>query len=55
MRTPPQQRHDTTTINHREYRVWDAAEEQALRSGVQKHGLGAWERIRTDAEFHVLL
>lgn len=39
----------------REYRVWDAAEEQALRSGVQKHGLGAWERIRTDPDFHVLL
>lgn len=39
---------------HREYRVWDAAEEAALRSGVRKHGLGAWERIRTDAEFAVL-
>ncbi len=38
----------------REYRVWDQVEEEALRLGVRKHGLGAWERIRTDAEFAVL-
>jgi hypothetical protein len=38
----------------REYRVWDTAEETALRSGVKKHGLGAWERIRSDPEFDVL-
>eukprot|EP00775_Hariotina_reticulata_P003914 gene3914-4168_t len=41
--------------NSREYRVWDTAEEAALRAGVKKHGLGAWERIRTDAEFNILL
>jgi hypothetical protein len=39
----------------REYRVWDAAEENALKAGVKKHGLGAWERIRTDPEFTILL
>lgn len=38
----------------REYRVWEAHEEQALRDGVKKHGLGAWEKIRTDGEFEVL-
>ncbi|GBF88113.1 hypothetical protein Rsub_00825 [Raphidocelis subcapitata] len=38
----------------REYRVWEAHEEQALRDGVKKHGLGAWEKIRTDLEFEVL-
>lgn len=38
----------------REYRVWDPSEESALRAGVKKHGLGAWERIRTDPEFNVL-
>jgi hypothetical protein len=42
------------SVTCREYRVWDPAEENALRSGVRKHGLGAWERIRTDPEFHVL-
>jgi hypothetical protein len=39
----------------REYRVWDAAEENALKAGVKKHGLGAWERIRTDPEFTILM
>lgn len=27
---------------------------QALRDGVKKHGLGAWEKIRTDPDFAVL-
>lgn len=31
-----------------------AARVQALRDGVKKHGLGAWEKIRTDTEFDVL-
>eukprot|EP00892_Ulva_mutabilis_P000706 jgi/Ulvmu1/10636/UM066_0015.1 len=35
----------------REYRVWRKDEERALRKGVTKHGTGAWEMIRTDAEF----
>lgn len=35
--------------------MWDAAEENALKAGVKKHGLGAWERIRTDPEFTILL
>jgi hypothetical protein len=39
----------------REYRVWDAAEENALKAGVKKHGLGAWERIRTDPDFTILM
>lgn len=38
----------------RGYRVWDEEEEQALRAGVKKHGLGAWEVIRTDDEFPIL-
>jgi hypothetical protein len=35
----------------RTYRVWVPEEEEALRLGVQKHGLGAWELIRTDDAF----
>lgn len=27
---------------------------QALRDGVKKHGLGAWEKIRSDPEFAAL-
>ena len=33
---------------------WDAHEEEMLRRGVQKHGIGSWERIRHDPEFRVL-
>ena len=33
---------------------WDASEEGALRSAVQKHGIGAWEKMRNDPEFHAL-
>lgn len=33
---------------------WDAHEEDQLRRGVQKHGIGSWERIRHDPEFKVL-
>lgn len=33
---------------------WDAHEEDLLRRGVQKHGIGSWERIRHDPEFKVL-
>jgi hypothetical protein len=35
----------------RTYRVWSHDEEEALRLGVLKHGLGAWEAIRLDVEF----
>ncbi len=38
----------------RGYNVWTTAEEDALRKGVKKHGLGAWEIIRKDPEFKVL-
>ena len=32
----------------RRYSVWSSAEVDALRQGVQAHGLGAWEAIRRD-------
>ena len=38
----------------RGYRVWTTEEEDALREGVKKHGLGAWEIIRKDAQFSPL-
>eukprot|EP00976_Prorocentrum_cordatum_P018171 367486-Prorocentrum_minimum.AAC.2 len=33
---------------------WDEEEEDSLRDAVQKHGIGAWERMRHDPEFKVL-
>ena len=33
---------------------WDDKEEQALRDAVQKHGIGAWEKMRHDPDFKVL-
>ena len=33
---------------------WDATEEQALRDAAQKHGIGAWEKMRHDVDFKVL-
>ena len=33
---------------------WDSHEEEQLRRGVQKHGIGSWERIRHDPEFKTL-
>eukprot|EP00241_Pyramimonas_parkeae_P017589 CAMPEP_0114284184 /NCGR_PEP_ID=MMETSP0059-20121206/4517_1 /TAXON_ID=36894 /ORGANISM="Pyramimonas parkeae, Strain CCMP726" /LENGTH=842 /DNA_ID=CAMNT_0001404997 /DNA_START=292 /DNA_END=2817 /DNA_ORIENTATION=+ len=33
---------------------WDEAEEDCLRYAVQKHGIGAWERMRHDPDFRVL-
>jgi hypothetical protein len=38
----------------RSYNVWSVEEEEALRQGVKKHGLGAWEIIRRDKAFAVL-
>ncbi|GIL85986.1 hypothetical protein Vretifemale_14258 [Volvox reticuliferus] len=38
----------------RGYRVWDPASEDALKAGVRKHGLGAWEHIRKDPQFAIL-
>ena len=38
----------------RGYRVWDQAAEEALKAGVRKHGLGAWEHIRKDPQFAIL-
>ncbi len=42
------------TKQARGYRVWTPEAEQALRDGVRKHGLGAWEQIRKDEEFGLL-
>ncbi|KAK9787006.1 hypothetical protein WJX73_008774 [Symbiochloris irregularis] len=39
----------------REYCVWTSTEEKTLLAGVQKHGLGAWEVIRTDPDFRAVL
>ena len=33
---------------------WQAEEETALRAAVQKHGIGAWEKMRTDPDFEAL-
>ena len=35
----------------RAYHSWTSEEEDALRRGVEKHGLGSWEVIRKDEEF----
>ena len=42
-------------MNVRCYRVWTPEEEEALRAGVHKHGIGSWEIIRQDATFSHLL
>ena len=39
----------------REYCVWRPEEERALLTGVDRHGLGAWELIRTDPDLKSLL
>ena len=33
---------------------WDEHEEDTLRYAVQKHGIGAWERMRHDPDFRIL-
>ncbi|CAD7700838.1 unnamed protein product [Ostreobium quekettii] len=38
----------------RAYNVWTAGEEDALRAGVRRHGVGAWETIRQDEEYPAL-
>lgn len=38
----------------RGYRVWSETEEQALREGVKRYGVGSWETIRQDKSFTVL-
>lgn len=35
--------------------MWTPEEEEALRQGVQKHGIGSWEVIRQDTSFSNLL
>ena len=35
--------------------MWAAEEEDALRLGVAKHGIGAWEIIRQDPAYRSLL
>jgi len=42
------------TEKKRSYIVWTEEEESALRAGVAKHGLGAWEQIRKDEEYACL-
>jgi len=37
------------------YRVWEKEELAALKVGVQRHGAGNWELIRTDPELQILL
>jgi hypothetical protein len=38
----------------RAYHTWTSEEEDSLRLGVAKHGLGSWEIIRKDSEFAML-
>lgn len=38
----------------RAYHVWSENEEQALREGVRRYGVGSWEPIRQDKSFSVL-
>lgn len=38
----------------RAYNVWTAKEEDALRAGVRRYGIGAWELIRQDKDFMVV-
>jgi len=38
----------------RAYHVWSENEEQALREGVKRYGVGSWEPIRQDKSFSVL-
>eukprot|EP00798_Chlamydomonas_sp_ICE-L_P010670 gene10670-12357_t len=38
----------------RGYVCWTTEEEDALRMGVVKHGLGAWEIVRKDPDFSLL-
>lgn len=34
---------------------WTSEEEEALRAGVKKHGIGKWKNIQRDPEFSHLL
>lgn len=38
----------------RSYHVWSELEEQALREGVRRYGVGSWEPIRQDKSFSIL-
>lgn len=38
----------------RAYNVWTVEEEEALRAGVKRYGVGAWELIRRDNDFNVV-
>ncbi len=38
----------------RTYVPWNSEEEEALRLGVMKHGIGAWQIILRDPEFGIL-
>mmetsp|Transcript_8092 Transcript_8092/g.23210 ORF Transcript_8092/g.23210 Transcript_8092/m.23210 type:complete len:423 (+) Transcript_8092:153-1421(+) len=44
----------TNKTQIRSYRAWAPEEEQALRTGVEVHGVGAWQAIRSDPRFSVL-
>lgn len=39
----------------RVYKQWTSEEENALRSGVMRHGMGAWSAILSDADFKAAL
>ena len=38
----------------KKYKAWDKEEMMMLREGVQRHGVGSWETIRQDPDFHLL-
>ncbi|KAL6771651.1 CGL109 [Auxenochlorella protothecoides x Auxenochlorella symbiontica] len=41
-------------MSQRAYNVWTAKEVEALKRGVEAHGVGFWEQIRSDPQFEVL-
>ena len=41
-------------MSSRAYNVWTEAECEALREGVDRHGLGSWEIIRRDPSLPIL-
>lgn len=43
-----------SSSSSRAYNVWSEKEEVALRSGVKRYGVGAWEMIRQDKDFNML-
>ena len=44
----------TDARSPKKYKAWDKEEMMLLRKGVQRHGVGNWETIRQDPDFHLL-